>query len=149
MLDIRKPYMGMTNRIYLKPLNSSRNKDTSTNFKFQIWKCLPNTLWSFRLSTRLGKVSRILFEKAADHRIISMLAELWSAFWSHYEFFTKHDEVFQAFNKIGQGKQNSVQKISWPQNSLNVSRIMRNSDHIVSFYRICCGRSGFQQNCTR
>ena len=103
MLDIRKPCMVMTNRICLKPLNSSRNKDTSTNFKFPIWKCLPNTLWSFRLSTRLGKVSRILFEKAAYHRILTMLAELWSEFRSHYQFFTKYDEVFQAFNKIGKG----------------------------------------------
>ena len=80
MLDIRKPYMGMTNPICLKLLNSSRNKDTSTNFKFPIWKCLPNTLWSFRLSTKLGKVSRILFEKAADYRILAMSAELWSEF---------------------------------------------------------------------
>ena len=41
---------------------------------------LPNTLWSFRFSTRLGKVSRILFKKAADHKILTMLAELWSEF---------------------------------------------------------------------
>ena len=72
MLDIRKPCMEMTNRICLKPLNSSRSKDTSTNFKFPTWKCLPNTLWSFRLSTRLGKVSIILFEKSADHRILTI-----------------------------------------------------------------------------
>ena len=30
-------------------------------------------------------------------------AELWSEFWSHYQFFTEYDEVVQAFNKIRQG----------------------------------------------
>ena len=120
--------MEMTNRICLKPLNSSRNKDTSTNFKFPTWKCLPNTLWSSRLSTRLGKVSIILFEKAADHRILR------SEFWSHYQFFTEYDEVVQAFNKIRQGKQNSVQKkqltTEFSQCQQNYGR---NSDHNISF----------------
>ena len=100
MLDIRKPCMVMTNPICLKLLNSSRNKDMSTNFKFPIWKCLPNTLWSFRLSTRLGKVSRILFEKGADHRILTMPAELCSEFWSHWQFFTEYAVVVQAFNNF-------------------------------------------------
>ena len=65
---------------------------------------------------------------------------------SNLEVFTEYAVVVQAFNKIGQGKQNSVRKSSWPQNSHNVSRIMVGIlIKMAVFYRICCGLSGFQQ----
>ena len=147
MLDIRKPCMEMTNRICLKPLNSSRNKDTSTNFKFPTWKCLPNTLWSSRLSTRLGKVSIILFEKAADHRILT-IQQNYSRNSDHIiSFLPNTMRSFRLSTRLGKVNRILFKKSSWPQNSRNVSRIMVGILITISvFYRICCGWSGFQQD---